>query len=178
MSFSPDWVVHPCVSLIEILEKRDLSAADLAAGLGCDQQAAERLLTMEAVFDEAIAEKLHEMFQVSASFWINRQSHYTRRLAELVKLHEETGKPYYVQTPVGTRLNGVLESKEPVTRDFIEGGRRLACKKCDWMENWWVAYSPRNGEGAVAEGSWADWVGMATEILEVDQKLKAGHPEL
>lgn len=69
--------------------------------------------------------------------------------------------------------------KEPVDRSFIDGGgRRLACKKADWMENWWYAFSPRNGESAAAEGSWDDWVELAQNILEIDQKLKAGHPEI
>ena len=73
---------------------------------------------------------------------------------------------------------GTPPSLEPVDRTCIDGGRRLACKKSDWMGNWWYAYSPRNGDMAVAEGTWEEWVGMATEILEIDAKLKAGHPEV
>ncbi|TXH11951.1 MAG: hypothetical protein E6R03_13825 [Hyphomicrobiaceae bacterium] len=56
--------------------------------------------------------------------------------------------------------------------DIDGGGRRLACKKSDYMDNWWVAYSPRNGEGAVAEGNWDHWVEFANNILEADRQWK------
>lgn len=54
----------------------------------------------------------------------------------------------------------------------IYAGRRLAIEKSDWMENWWVAHSPRNGKSACAEGPWEEWVELARQILEVDARMR------
>jgi len=34
------------------------------------------------------------------------------------------------------------------------------------MDDWFVAYSPRNGHDVPAEGPWAHWVDLALSILQ------------
>lgn len=57
---------------------------------------------------------------------------------------------------------------EPRDKTYIDGGRRCAVRKSEWMDDWWVGTSPRNGDGASVEGPWEDWVTLARAILELD----------
>jgi hypothetical protein len=57
---------------------------------------------------------------------------------------------------------------------YIDAGRRNGIHQVATIEGWWVAYSPRNGDGATAEGPWSDWVLLARLILEHDEKIRRG----
>lgn len=48
----------------------------------------------------------------------------------------------------------------------IGGGYRCAIYR--YSGDWWVGISPRNGHGASVEGSWADWVELARNIIAVE----------
>ena len=41
-----------------------------------------------------------------------------------------------------------------------------------YSDNLWIATSPINGPGAMAEGPWKDWVTLAKNILKSDRKFK------
>lgn len=50
-----------------------------------------------------------------------------------------------------------------------QGGRRCALERTDSPDwDWYIGVSPRNGLGALCEGSWADWVRLAQNILAVE----------
>jgi hypothetical protein len=53
-------------------------------------------------------------------------------------------------------------------KDYIASGRRLAVKKSEHMDDWYVSYSPRN-DNSNAEGDWAEWVDLAERILAEDK---------
>lgn len=62
----------------------------------------------------------------------------------------------------------------------IYAGRRLAIEKSDHLgvdgppeKRWWVAYSPRNGKSAPAEGPWHEWVELAHKILALNAEMAA-----
>lgn len=57
---------------------------------------------------------------------------------------------------------------------WLEGGRRCAVRQSEWLDGWWVGTSPRNGDGALVEGPWEDWVALARNILEYDAKVQRG----
>lgn len=57
---------------------------------------------------------------------------------------------------------------------WLDGGNRCALKQSEWIDGWWVGESPRNGEGALVEGPWQDWVILAYAILAYDEKIRAG----
>ncbi|MFK4760319.1 hypothetical protein ACI3KS_05225 [Microbacterium sp. ZW T5_45] len=61
-------------------------------------------------------------------------------------------------------------------RAYIAGGRRLAVEASQSLDNWWVGVSPRNGYGALVEGSWDDWVILAKKILAADAEHRGGQP--
>ncbi len=45
-----------------------------------------------------------------------------------------------------------------------EGGKRCGLTWAPWMTDWFVSYSPRNGNSN-AEGTWDHWVDLALHIL-------------
>lgn len=103
--FDPDWCCHPCLTLLDVLEDRALTVAQLAAGLGSDESFAQRLLQMQERFTPEVAAKLETMFGASAQFWINRQENFDSHLDRLVKRHERDGRPFFVHTPAGIQEN-------------------------------------------------------------------------
>ena len=62
---------------------------------------------------------------------------------------------------------------EPTDTDYIAGGRRCAIRRAEALPGWWVATSPRNGDEALVEGSWDDWVTLARSILALEGTLDA-----
>lgn len=60
-------------------------------------------------------------------------------------------------------------------REYVRGGdRRCAMRKSEWLDGWWVSYSPRNSNSN-AEGSWDDWVLLARNILKADEEWRASN---
>lgn len=61
----------------------------------------------------------------------------------------------------------------------IKGGRRCAVYR-HW-DDWWVGFSPRNGQGASVEGSFGDWCQMAAGLIAAaavrPTPVLAKHPE-
>jgi hypothetical protein len=49
----------------------------------------------------------------------------------------------------------------------VTGGRRLAIRGSRHLDDWYLPYSPRNGNDN-AEGPWSDWVALAKEILRLE----------
>ena len=49
--------------------------------------------------------------------------------------------------------------------DTFEAAKRLGITKSDFMDDWWVGFSPRNGMAGQAEGYWCQWVHLARLIL-------------
>lgn len=57
-------------------------------------------------------------------------------------------------------------------RAYIQAGRRLAVKESEWLDDWWVGTSPRNGDHAAVEGNWSEWVSLAHAILAADRAYR------
>ena len=59
------------------------------------------------------------------------------------------------------------------SRNYVcAGARRLAVCKSEYLSDWWISHSPRN-DNENAEGTWEEWVFLASEILKVDAEWKA-----
>lgn len=46
-------------------------------------------------------------------------------------------------------------------------GRRLGIEASAWISDWYCSHSPRNCNSN-AEGTWAEWVALAHEILRLE----------
>lgn len=51
----------------------------------------------------------------------------------------------------------------------IQAGRRLGIEASAWLSDWYISHSPRNGNSN-AEGTWAEWVALAHQIIELEAK--------
>ena len=56
----------------------------------------------------------------------------------------------------------------PHLPQHIKGGKRCGVEKSEWLDGWFVSWSPRN-DNQNAEGVWSDWVALANAILEADR---------
>ena len=52
---------------------------------------------------------------------------------------------------------------------YISTGSRLAVRESDFIDDWYVAHSPRN-DSPNAEGTWDEWVLLAYRIIDEDKK--------
>ncbi len=52
---------------------------------------------------------------------------------------------------------------------IIKTGRRLALQRSNFIDDWYMSYSPRNDNGN-AEGNWKEWVEFAKKIIEKDKE--------
>lgn len=50
----------------------------------------------------------------------------------------------------------------------IGAGKRLAIEESEWLNDWFMSASPRNGNSN-AEGQWCQWVHLARLILASDR---------
>jgi len=57
-------------------------------------------------------------------------------------------------------------------RDTIATATRLGVRKSEWLDDWWVSWSPRN-DNQNAEGDWSEWVQLAHDILAADEAWRA-----
>lgn len=60
-----------------------------------------------------------------------------------------------------------------VPQGTLRGGRRVALRSSESLPDWYVGFSPRNGQNAAVEGTWEDWVTLAKAILAEDEARKA-----
>ena len=50
----------------------------------------------------------------------------------------------------------------------LGAGKRLAIEESEWLDDWFMSASPRNGNSN-AEGQWCQWVHLARLILASDR---------
>lgn len=60
------------------------------------------------------------------------------------------------------------EETQEKGRVVAYGGSRLALKESDWLDDWYVPWSPRNHNNN-GEGPWSHWVELAREIIKQDE---------
>lgn len=81
--FSPDWASPPGGTILDLLEERDWSQADLASRLGCSEKHTSHLINGKVSLTSDIATKLERVLGSSAQFWLNLEANYQQRLARL-----------------------------------------------------------------------------------------------
>lgn len=84
-----------------------------------------------------------------------------------------------VETVARAALEAAAEIARPADDDllphlpeFIHGERRCGIQRSEWLDGWFVPWSPSN-DNQNAEGPWSHWVVLAQEILKADVKARA-----
>jgi len=86
-------IFPPGSTIVEELPYRDKTPEDLAQHLGKPIEYVQQLIDGQIPVDEALAEKLHEVFRLSVTYWLNKERRYRRHLAEYeAKLQDEADR--------------------------------------------------------------------------------------
>lgn len=81
-TFSPDWTSPPGDTIVDLIEERDWSQAELARRLGFSTGYLSQLLKGNISITQDSALRLERVLGSTAKFWLNREAIYRERLAE------------------------------------------------------------------------------------------------
>ena len=82
-TFNPDWVSPPGDTIIDFMEERDWSQAELARRLGFSAKHLNQLVKGKVSLTDDTALRLERVLGSTANFWLNREAKYRERLARL-----------------------------------------------------------------------------------------------
>ncbi|MDB9535667.1 HigA family addiction module antitoxin [Dolichospermum planctonicum CS-1226] len=80
--YNPDYVSHPGDTLLEVLEDRGMTQAELAERTGRPKKTINEIIKGKAAITPETALQLERVFNIPASFWNNRERHYREFLAQ------------------------------------------------------------------------------------------------
>ena len=97
----PDWVSPPGETILDVLEERGWSQAELAERTGFTRKHVNQLIKGVASITEETALKLERVLGSTAGFWLNREAQYRESLARQAELKDlEPFVPWLSQLPV------------------------------------------------------------------------------
>lgn len=110
IGLSPEYIIHPGVTLREILEDRNISQSELAHRTGVTEAHISKIINGQKAISVVFARKLEYALGIDAAFWVNLQSQYDCELSQ----YEEA--------------NGVVEDEITILRvlkDIITYSQKL-----------------------------------------------------
>lgn len=81
LAFAPDYAIPPCETLLETIEAVGMTQADLAARAGRPLETINEIIHGKTAITPDTALQLERVLGISASFWLNLESHYREALA-------------------------------------------------------------------------------------------------
>jgi HTH-type transcriptional regulator/antitoxin HigA len=87
--YYPDSVSSPGETLLETLETRGMSQAELARRLGCPVKLVNEIIRAEAAITPETAQQLEQVLLIPVSFWLSRERRYRESLARPAELSVE-----------------------------------------------------------------------------------------
>lgn len=84
--YNPDYVSPPGATLLDILDERGMSQAELAIQMGQSLETIRKIATGEAIITLEIAQQFEHVFKTPARFWLNREQHYRDYLARRAEM--------------------------------------------------------------------------------------------
>ncbi|MFA5241286.1 MAG: ImmA/IrrE family metallo-endopeptidase [Sulfuricella sp.] len=89
--FAPDWVSPPGDTLLDIIEERDWTQAELAQRLGYTTKHVNQLIKGKVPLTEDAAIRLERVVGSTVGFWLAREAKYRERCARLEAAEKFTG---------------------------------------------------------------------------------------
>jgi plasmid maintenance system antidote protein VapI len=80
--YNPDYVSPPGDTLLEVLEERGMTQAELAERTGRPKKTINEIIKGKAKINPETASQLELVFNIPASFWNNREQRYREFLAQ------------------------------------------------------------------------------------------------
>ncbi len=84
--YVPRQVSHPGGTVLDLLEEREMSAAELARRIGRPQSAIDEMIAGKATITSEMAVQLERVLGPPAKFWMKRQERFD---ADMEKIKEE-----------------------------------------------------------------------------------------
>ena len=100
IGLSPDLIIHPGETLMEILEDREMSQKELAVRTGVTEKHVSTVVKCQKSISVAFAKKLEYALGIDSSFWINLQSNYDRELLEFEEVNNITQEEVNILKPL------------------------------------------------------------------------------
>jgi HTH-type transcriptional regulator / antitoxin HigA len=85
--FRPDWVSPPGETILDLIEEREWSQAELAQRIGYTTKHLNQLIKGKVALTEDAALRLERVLGSTANFWLNREAKYRENLAR-IEAHE------------------------------------------------------------------------------------------
>ena len=115
----PDWTSPPGETILDVLEERGWSQAELAERTGFTRKHINQLMKGSAGITEETALKLERVLGSTAGFWLTREAQYRESLARLAELKDlEPFVPWLDLLPIAdmVRLGWVSRTTSKVRR--------------------------------------------------------------
>jgi HTH-type transcriptional regulator / antitoxin HigA len=97
----PDWVSPPGDTILDALEEKGWTQAELAERTGYTRKHINQLVQGKASINEETALKLERALGASAGFWLNREAQYREALARRSELENLKGSiPWLAELPI------------------------------------------------------------------------------
>lgn len=104
--FSPDWVSPPGDTILDLIEEREWTQAELAERLGYSTKHVSQLINGKVPLTEDAAVKLQTVLGASVGFWLKREAIYRERVATLeAAARHEAMIPWLEKIPVKELMN-------------------------------------------------------------------------
>jgi HTH-type transcriptional regulator/antitoxin HigA len=90
-SFAPDWVSPPGHSILDLIEERGWTQAELAARLGYTEKRVSQLVNGKVPLIDDAALRLERILGSNAAFWLSREAKYREHCARLEAARAHSG---------------------------------------------------------------------------------------
>ncbi len=106
VDYLPDWISPPGETVLDILEERGWSQADLAERTGYTRKHINLLIKGSASITEEAALKLERVLGSTAGFWLNREAQYRELLARQAELDDlRPSVSWLTELPIADMVN-------------------------------------------------------------------------
>lgn len=102
---SPDLIVHPGLTIKEILEDRNMSQLELAIKSGFSAKHVSEVINGKKDISSRFAHALEIVFNIPTSFWINLQGIYDKKIIELENLNNVNEEEYNIIEEIKSVVN-------------------------------------------------------------------------
>ena len=104
--FTPDWVSPPGDTILDLIDERGWTQADLAARLGFSHKHVNQVIKGKAPLTEEAALRLGQVLGASAGFWLTREARYRERVVRLKSASRHASwTPWLDELPVRELMN-------------------------------------------------------------------------
>lgn len=111
---SPDFVIHPGETILEIIQDRGISQKELAKRTGFSEKHISTVINGKKNISAEFAKKLSFALDVPASFWLNLQNNYDLEVLSFIEAHNIS----QIEIEIGKEVQNAVEIIRNETIEF------------------------------------------------------------